>query len=253
MLELLKTFSWQELRQHPWRNAAAVLAVMLGVALAFSVHLINASALDEFAQATRSVAGQSDLELRAVQGHFDEALYQRVAQMPGVMLASPVLEVGSYMATAQGKRSLRVIGIDALTVLGVSPDLMPLPEPGQATLEATDQVPGNQPTDPARAGRWVLFAPGLAQQFALLGVLGLSGRARLALVLWESLALGLVGSAAGLALGAGLAALALRLLGGDLGGGFFGGAAPALQFSACLLYTSPSPRDRTRSRMPSSA
>jgi len=24
-------------------------------------------------------------------------------------------------------------------------------------------------------------------------------------------------------------------------------------FSACLLYTSPSPRDRTRSRMPSSA
>ena len=125
MLELLKTFSWQELRQHPWRNAAAVLAVMLGVALAFSVHLINASALDEFAQATRSVAGQSDLELRAVQGHFDEALYQRVAQMPGVMLASPVLEVGSYMATAQGKRSLRVIGIDALTVLGVSPDLMP--------------------------------------------------------------------------------------------------------------------------------
>jgi diguanylate cyclase (GGDEF)-like protein len=45
------TFSWQELRQHPWRNAAAMLAVMLGVALAFSVHLINSSALDEFAHA----------------------------------------------------------------------------------------------------------------------------------------------------------------------------------------------------------
>ena len=65
MLDLLKTFSWQELRHHPWRNAAAVVAVMLGVALAFSVHLINASALDEFAQAARSVGGQSDLELRA--------------------------------------------------------------------------------------------------------------------------------------------------------------------------------------------
>ena len=61
MFELLKTFSWQEVRQHPWRNAAAVLAVMLGVALAFSVHLINNSALDEFAQAARSVGGQSDL------------------------------------------------------------------------------------------------------------------------------------------------------------------------------------------------
>ena len=28
---------------------------------------------------------------------------------------------------------------------------------------------------------------------------------------------------------------------------------PDLVFTACLLYTSPSPRDRTRSRMPSSA
>ncbi len=55
---LLKTFSWQELRQHPWRNAAAVVSVMLGVALAFSVHLINASALDEFSSAVRSVGGE---------------------------------------------------------------------------------------------------------------------------------------------------------------------------------------------------
>ena len=28
---------------------------------------------------------------------------------------------------------------------------------------------------------------------------------------------------------------------------------PGLNFKICLLYTSPSPRDRTRSRMPSSA
>ena len=77
-----------------------------------------------------------------------------------------------------------------------------------------------------------------AQQFALLGVLGLSARARLQLVLWESLFLGLVGSAAGVALGTALAALALRLLGGDLGGGYFAGIAPSLQWSpaAALIY-----------------
>jgi putative ABC transport system permease protein len=45
---------------------------MLGVALAFSVALINASALSEFSQAVRSVNGQPDLELRAVRGGFDE-------------------------------------------------------------------------------------------------------------------------------------------------------------------------------------
>ncbi|MBC7718717.1 MAG: hypothetical protein H7Z77_02840, partial [Chitinophagaceae bacterium] len=82
VLSLLRQFSWRELIHHPWRNAAAVVAVMLGVALAFSVHLINASALSEFSQATRSVNGQSDLELRAVQGSFDEAVFARVANHP---------------------------------------------------------------------------------------------------------------------------------------------------------------------------
>lgn len=33
MLALLTTFSWQELRHHPWRSASAVVAVLLGVAL----------------------------------------------------------------------------------------------------------------------------------------------------------------------------------------------------------------------------
>jgi putative ABC transport system permease protein len=77
-----------------------------------------------------------------------------------------------------------------------------------------------------------------AQQFALLGVLGLTPRERLRLVLVESLLLGVAGSAAGIALGTSLAALALRLLGGDLGGGFFAGVAPPLQWdgTAALLY-----------------
>ena len=44
MYRLLATFSWQELRHHPWRNAAAVLAVMLGGAPPPSVPLSNPSA-----------------------------------------------------------------------------------------------------------------------------------------------------------------------------------------------------------------
>lgn len=63
-----------------------------------------------------------------------------------------------------------------------------------------------------------------ASQLALLGVLGLTSTQRLHLVLLEALVLGLVGSALGIALGSALAALALNLLGGDLGGGFFAGA-----------------------------
>jgi putative ABC transport system permease protein len=75
-------------------------------------------------------------------------------------------------------------------------------------------------------------------QLALLGVLGLSARERLRLVLVEAALLGAVGSAAGLGAGTALAALALRLLGGDLGGGYFAGVSPTLQFSplAAVVY-----------------
>ncbi|MBC7547547.1 MAG: ABC transporter permease [Polaromonas sp.] len=354
VLRLLRQFSWRELTHHPWRNAAAVVAVMLGVALAFSTHLINASALSEFSQAVRAVNGQPDLELRAVQGSFDESIYAKVAAHPKVLLASPVLEVGAYALSGGQRVPLRVVGVDALSVAGIAPALMPVPDtagsddtrfalfaPNSVFLNAaarqqlssstlqlqsglalqTVRVAGRvstpgaalavmdigaaqdlfgkagqlsridvklQPgTDAKRLalelalpGNITLTAPGddaqrvsnlsrayrvnltvlalvalftgaflvfsvlslsvakRAQQLALLGVLGLTGRERLGLVLAESLLLGLVGSALGLALGTGLAALALRLLGGDLGGGYFAGVAPSLQFdgSAALLY-----------------
>ena len=354
---LLRQFSWRELTHHPWRNAAAVVAVMLGVALAFSTHLINASALSEFSQAVRAVNGQPDLELRAVQGSFDENIYAAVASDSSVLLASPVLEVGTY-AIAGGQRvALRVVGVDALSVAGVSPSLMPQPSssepsnrnddrfslfspnavflnaaarqvlagttlqlqnglalksvtvagrvstPGAAlavmdigaaqdlfgkgaqlsridlklkpgidakawvaALRLPDNITATAPGDDAQrvsnlsrayrvnltvlalvalfTGAFLVFSvlslsvAKRAQQFALLGVLGLTGQQRLTLVLAESLLLGLVGSLLGVALGTGLAALALRLLGGDLGGGYFAGVAPALQFDgwAGLIY-----------------
>ncbi len=355
-LRLLSTFSWQELKHHPWRNAAAVVAVMLGVALAFSVHLINASALSEFSQAVRSVNGQPDLELRAAQGSFDEAVFARVAQHPDVSVASPVLELSTYAQNASGERlALRVLGVDALRLATVAPELMPLPAKGtdrfalfapgviflnaaarerlagdsvelqsgvrllrvnvagrvaagggplavmdigaaqdlferggelsridlqlragvdrsafirklQSAPDWPPQLRLSEPGDGAQridqlsrayrvnltvlalvalfTGAFLVFSvlslsvAKRAQQLALLGVLGLTGAERLRLVLYESLVLGVVGSVAGIALGTGLAALALRVLGGDLGGGYFSGIAPALQWSstAALVY-----------------
>lgn len=378
MLALLRTFSWQDLRHHPWRSAAAVAAVMLGVALAFAVHVINASALDEFSQAVRAVNGQPDLELRAMQGSLPEALYERLATDPQVARASPLLELSAMAQasttnanakahSAPWRTPLRVLGADALLLPTMAPALMPRPwdsadrfalfapatvflntaalqalglsaaapapssllprltlqvglqqalmvqvagtvtaggaplavmdigaaqdlfgragaltridlqlQPGtdrtawETTLRAQPGWPANlvlaQPGDATQrisnlsrayrvnltvlalvalfTGAFLVFsvlALSVAQrgpQFALLAVLGATPRQRLALVLAESAALGLLGSVLGITLGTALAATALQLLGGDLGGGYFAGVRPALQWSApaALVY-----------------
>ncbi len=58
-------------------------------------------------------------------------------------------------------------------------------------------------------------------QFALLRVLGMRRKKVLGQVLTEAMVLGVIGAGSGVVLGLGLASLALNLLGGDLGGGYF--------------------------------
>jgi putative ABC transport system permease protein len=72
-------------------------------------------------------------------------------------------------------------------------------------------------------------------QFALLRVLGLTRRQLLSFVLLDGLAIGAVGSAAGLAVGYGIAFLAVRLVGADLGSGYFRGVLPNLIIDPATL------------------
>jgi putative ABC transport system permease protein len=352
---LLRRLSWPEWRHHPWRHGMALVAVMLGVALAFAVHLINQSALGEFSAAVRSLNGEPDAQLRASQGPLDEAWLGRVATHPGVAAASPVIELSTYARRPDGPRvALRLVGLDPLVAPALSPDLVPRLAEGQDRLAllAPDTVSLNGSARQAlgvRPGETVEVQHGLAwrrllvvgevaaagppvavidiagaqwqfdrlgglsridlrldpgvalpavlrdlalpahlqvhtpdqaaqrvsnvsrayrvnltvlalvalftgaflvfsvmslsvakrvPQLALLGVLGLEARQRLRLVLAEAAVLGSLGSALGLALGTGLAASALALLSGDLGGGYFPGVAPRLQWSpgAALAY-----------------
>ncbi|HEY6136020.1 MAG TPA: ABC transporter permease, partial [Rubrivivax sp.] len=122
---------WREWRHHPWRHGVALLAVALGVALAWSVHLINVSALAEFSSAVRSANGEPDLVLRGGRDGFDDGFVERVAAAPGVERASPVVEIDTYARAADGRRvAVRVLGIDALVVAPLSPALMPRPAEG---------------------------------------------------------------------------------------------------------------------------
>jgi len=366
MALMLWPLVWREWRHHPWRHAVAALAVALGVALAWSVHVINASALAEFSAAVRSANGEPDAVIRGAPSGFDDALFDALASLPVVQQASPVVEVDTYAAAAVGagavaggadvpasgrpsRLAVRVLGLDALVAATLTPELLPRPaegsprlallDPGRAFINAsarerlglrdgqsislqsgprwqTLQVSGSVAAGgtplvvvdiaaaqalfgmdsrlsridlrlapghsaPALAARLpaglrlvpadeseqrvsqmsrayrvnltvlalvALFVGGflvysvvalsVAQRtpaLALLGVLGLTAGERRALVLLECAVLGAAGSVAGLALGTGMAAGALRWLAGDLGGGYFPGIAPTLQADPLAL------------------
>ena len=347
-MKLWRHIVWPAWRDQPGRVVLAIVAVMLGVALAFGVHLLNGAALAEFARAARSIDGQPDLVLRGRSGALADADLAELLNRPGVSAANPVLEAQGLWPgqTGEGLRgshalSIRLIGLDPLALLAsaagarpLAPELIPQIEggaaqllaagtvhlnaaarahlaPNQATIKlrvpqpdgaATRDVElriggriaaGNTPLgvldiadaqalfgrlggldridvqlDPGTdAAAWAAALPpqwkaappedevarladltrayrinlGLlalmalftgsflvyavlslatAQrlpQWALVGVLGVSARMRWRLILTEGAVIGVIGTLLGLALGLGLAAGALKLMGSDLG------------------------------------
>ena len=113
-----------EWRAHPGRVIVAMIAIAVGVALGFAVHLINASALNEFARAVASVNGAADLQVRAKSPlGFDETLYPKLAKLDGIASASPVVELRAVADIAGGK-SLTLLGLDMFRVATATPSLI---------------------------------------------------------------------------------------------------------------------------------
>lgn len=127
---LWRHFSWPAWRAHPTRIVLALLAVMLGVALAFGVHLLNGAALAEFARAARGVNGQADLLLQARAGSLTDADLADVLNRPGVANANPVLEAEALWLGQPGPAgrgvSVHLIGLDPLALYASAAEGRPL-------------------------------------------------------------------------------------------------------------------------------
>ena len=145
-----------EWRMHPLRATLAVIAIAIGVALGFAVDLINGAAFNEFTAATKSIAGQADLQVKGVESSFNENLFPQLAQREGVQVASPVLEFNAPVAGRH--ESLTVEGIDVFRAAGIAPDLIGVPASNQmhdtladdavflsnAAMESLHLKPGDQ-------------------------------------------------------------------------------------------------------------
>jgi len=143
-----------ELRAHPVRALVAIAAIALGVALGYAVDLINGAAFNEFSAAARSLSGQSDLQLRGVQGTFDEAVYPQLAKRQGVAVASPVLELNVTLPGKAG--ALKVLGIDTFRAARITPDLIGMADPGRPFDTLADDAIFLSPA----AQQWLQVQPG---------------------------------------------------------------------------------------------
>ena len=112
-----------EWRFHPTRFLTTAVAIAVGVALGFAVHLVNGSALASFDGAVRGVNGSAELSVRATSPlGTDEGLYSRVARAAGVADASPVVRLDARI----GKAQLTLLGLDVIRAGAVTPSLIGL-------------------------------------------------------------------------------------------------------------------------------
>ena len=112
-----------EWRFHPARFLTTAIAIAVGVALGFAVHLVNGSALASFDGAMRGVSGAAELSVRATSPlGFDERFYPRIALADGVADASPVVRLDARIGTTR----LDLLGIDVIRAVQVTPSLIGL-------------------------------------------------------------------------------------------------------------------------------
>ena len=180
-----------EWRAHPVRMGLAVLAIVVGVALGFAVHMVNSAALASFGRAVASVQGRADVAVRARStAGLDEGLYPKLARLPALQAISPVVELTASWgklarpgSSAKGGR-FTLIGLDPLRAMSVTPGLVGLSRSGQSGVgsrpawqgdavwlsPALQRATGLQPGD-----AFTFTAAGRQARFTVMGRLAAAG------------------------------------------------------------------------------
>ncbi len=183
------------------RALLSAAGIALGVALGFAVHLVNGAALNEFSLAVRSMAGVADLEVRGPGSGFAESLYPAIARLPGIAVASPMLDLEAALADRPpgARGALRLIGVDPMRAAGLQPVLFADDPQRMFALMAPDAVmlsPGAAQALGLKAGDRLALLAGLDRvELEVAGIVpGLRGSAALADIATLQWRLGRLGS-----------------------------------------------------------
>jgi putative ABC transport system permease protein len=99
------------LARHPWHTALSVLGIAVGVAVVFSIDIVNDSARAAFRLSSEAVTGRATDHVVGPPGGFPDSVYTRLRVQDGVQPAAPVVEAFVTVADVPG-RAYRLLGID---------------------------------------------------------------------------------------------------------------------------------------------
>ncbi|EXI72588.1 MAG TPA: FtsX-like permease family protein [Candidatus Accumulibacter phosphatis] len=120
--------SWLIRAQFRSRRTAtllSMLAIALGVALGYSIHLINEAALADFSRAMKTVQGEPDavIAARDSAGSVPLQRLDEISRDPEVLVAAPVIETRVRIGSL--RTPFRLIGIDVFSAAAMMPGLLP--------------------------------------------------------------------------------------------------------------------------------
>ena len=93
MLRLFRWITFRHLRQDWGRSLLTLLGVAVGVAVFVSVRLANTSAMASFSDTVDAIAGPANLQITADSEGFDETIFPAVRSTPGVLAATPIVQL----------------------------------------------------------------------------------------------------------------------------------------------------------------
>src|SRR5512138_749366 len=103
-LTLFRRFILRALAREKLRTMITALGIALGVGVTVAIRLANASALESFRAATRSVVGQTSIQITGAAGRFDELLLRDLNWLREYGDLSPVI-TGYAMTDPQAAAS----------------------------------------------------------------------------------------------------------------------------------------------------
>ena len=152
LLTLLRRINLRHLTRKKLRTLLTVAGIAAGVALMFSISVINATLLSSFRSSIRDLAGSAELEVAATDASGLPARYlELVGGVPGVDRTVPVIRTTTEITGAAGD--------ERVVVLGVTPDFVTLFPTESGPLGRVD-VAGGFGAD----GGGLLIARGLAEK-----------------------------------------------------------------------------------------